>query len=89
MDPIISNVVARHKLSADLRTMLHNPSQADDLLTNAYQKLIGFKLGFDAMEEIPSDLRPYYNQVLMAMDAVGNAQKRTYQLRMMTRKLAK
>ncbi len=63
------------------------PAQADEALTDAYVKLVAFKQGLDDMEEIPDYLKPLYREVLKAMDAVGNAQKPTYQLRMMIQRL--
>jgi hypothetical protein len=39
------------------------------------------------MEEIPTSFHPYYDQCMKALDLVQKAQKETYQLRMMARKL--
>jgi len=67
--------------------MVGKPAEADEALTKAYQALVNFKLGMDAMHEIPATLKPYYQQVMKAMDVVIKAQKESYQLRMMMRKL--
>lgn len=76
----------RTKTAVDLRQQVGNPAAADDALSQAYRALVNFKLGFDAMEEIPRDLMPFYQQAMKAIDEVSKAQKSTYQLRMMMRK---
>jgi len=65
----------------------HAPAQADEAATKAYLSLLTFKNGFDVMEEIPKNFLPYYDQCLKAIGAIQDAQKETYQLRMMARKL--
>lgn len=62
------------------------PGEADDALGQAYRALINFKLGMDAMEEIPNYLKDLYPQTMKAIDLITNAQRETYQLRMMTKK---
>jgi hypothetical protein len=65
------------------------PAEADEALGQAYVKLVSFKQGLDAMEEIPAHLKPLYSQVMKAMDEVGEARKHTYQLRMMVQKISR
>lgn len=64
-----------------------SPAEADELATKSYLALLSFKNGFDAMEEIPKNLYPYYDQCLKAISEIQRAQKEIYQLRMMARKL--
>jgi hypothetical protein len=71
----------------DLRQQIAKPAEADEALGAAYVKLVSFKQGFDDMEEIPKHLMPYYQQTMKAMDAVGEARKETYQLRMTVRRM--
>lgn len=66
---------------------LHKPAEADEALTKAYLALHSFKFGFDQMEEIPQQYLPVYNEIMKALDKVGEAQKHTHQLRHMTRRL--
>lgn len=66
---------------------IHKAAEADEALAQAYVKLVSFKQGLDEMEEIPRFLKPLYSEVMKAMDAVGEARKPTYQLRMMVSKL--
>ena len=65
----------------------HEPAKADETLTKVYLSLHSFKFGFDQMEEIPKNFLPIYDQTMKALDLVQKAQKETYQLRMMARKL--
>lgn len=67
----------------------HLPAQADQAATDTYMKLLAFKGAMDRMEEIPADLRPFYDQTGKAIDAVYKVQKETHQLAMSLRKLAK
>jgi hypothetical protein len=67
--------------------VLHRPAEADEALGKAYVALISFKQGMDSMEEIPSQLHPYYDQVMKAMNEVGEARKHTAQLRGMVQRL--
>jgi len=80
---------ARRWKAAKIRfeDQIAKPAQADTALTDAYVKLMTFKQGLDNMEEIPDYLKPLYREVLKAMDAVGDAQRLTYQLRMMVQRL--
>lgn len=79
--------VASRYAAVDFRQQIHKPAEADEVLGQAYLKLVSFKQGIDAMEEIPTYLKPYYRQVLKAIDAVVDARKETTQLRGMVRKL--
>jgi hypothetical protein len=79
--------VASRYAAVDFRQQIHKPAEADEALGQAYLKLVSFKQGIDAMEEIPTYLKPYYRQVLKAIDAVVDARKETTQLRGMVRKL--
>lgn len=68
-------------------TVMHKPAEADEGLAKAYLSLVSFKQGLDSMEEVPSNLRALYAQVMKAMDEVTEARKHTYQLRMMMQRL--
>lgn len=91
-DQVVSTkaVVSRDVVATglDLRQMVHKPAEADESLGSAYRSLINFKLSIDAMQEIPTYLKPHYNQTLKSIDKIVSAQKETYQLRMMLRKLS-
>ena len=65
---------------------LHKPADADESVREAYRALVGFKQSFDAMEEIPSYLRPAYKQLNVAIDALFEAGQETHQLRMVMRR---
>ena len=81
-------VVERTKQAAvRFDNMVGNPAKADEALGDAYRALIDFKLGLDAMEEIPGFLLPYYKQVMLTIGKVIPAQQEAYQLRMMMTKL--
>ena len=68
--------------NVDLRSLLHKPGEADEALRKAYLSLLSFKNGFDVMEEIPKTLLPYYNQTMLALGKIQDAQQPTYQLKM-------
>lgn len=68
---------------------MHLPAQADEALAEAYRALMSFKGALDQMQEIPSDLQPYYRQIMKAADAVVGARKESYQLREMVKRLAR
>jgi hypothetical protein len=87
MDPIVKNVVARCKKSVDLNQVLDRPVTADKMAHDATAALSTFKQGFDSMEEIPSNLMPYYKQTMKAIDLLAKAAEETYQLRMMIRRM--
>ena len=83
-----ARVLERYKAAAvRFEEQIGKPREADEALGQAYVKLVSFKQGLDAMNEIPAYLKPVYSEVLKAMDAVGDARKYSYQLRMMVQKL--
>ena len=79
--------VAARFAAVRFEEQIAKPAEADDALHQAYVKLVSFKQGLDAMEEIPRYLQPVYSEVMKAMNEVGEAQKHTYQLRMMVQRL--
>lgn len=64
----------------------HLAAEADRHATDSYMKLGAFKGAMDQMEEIPADLRPYYDQTGKAIDAAYKLQQETHQLMMTVRK---
>jgi hypothetical protein len=64
----------------------HLAAEADRAATDSYMKLGAFKGAMDQMEEIPADLRPYYDQTGKAIDAAYKLQQETHQLMMTVRK---
>ena len=89
MDQVVKNVVARCKKSVDLNQVLDRPAIADRMTHDATAAIAAFKQGFDSMEEIPSELMPYYKQAMKALALLGRAGEETYQLRMMARRIPK
>ena len=76
------------KTAVDLRTVLDRPAKADDALALAYQSLVAFKQGLDSLDELPNGLDRVYKTVMDAVNSVGEARKDTYDLRLMTRRIA-
>jgi hypothetical protein len=66
----------------------HKAAEADTAAGQAFNSLIGLKMSLDQMDEIPSDLKPLYKEIMKAMDAVGTARKHTTQVRGMVRRIA-
>lgn len=67
----------------------HNALTTPTKLSESYRALHSFKAGLDAMEEIPADLMPLYQQVMKALDKLVKAQDEAHQLAEMTRKTVK
>jgi hypothetical protein len=67
----------------------HVASEADELIGSAYRKLHTLKFDFDQWEEIPSSLRPLYDQICSVASAVGELRQKTGQLREDVKKAAK
>jgi type IV secretory pathway VirJ component len=77
----------RWKVAVDLNQVLDRPATADLRTHDAVAALISFKQGFDAMEEIPTELMPYYKQTMKTIGLLGKAAEEAYQLRMMVRRM--
>jgi len=65
---------------------LWNAAEADEALGKAYRSLVDLKMGFDSWEEIPKSAMPLYKEIMKAMNAVGEARKPTYQVRLMVQR---
>lgn len=63
----------------------HAPAAADDDARRAYMELLKFKSAMDGMDEIPSNLRPLYQQCMQTISKIQDAQAQSHQLRMMAR----
>lgn len=70
------------------RVRFDRAATADEALGQAYRSLNDLKADLDAMEEIPKFLASYYDLIMKAASAVGDARKDTYQLREVTKRVA-
>ena len=81
-------VASKRNATLTFNQVMSKPAEAHDALTTAYLGLISIKTSMDAMGVIPTNLKPFYQQTLKAIDAVTKAQQETYQLRMQMKRIS-
>ncbi len=70
-----------------LESVTYKAAEADEMLSKVYLTLHGLKAGYDAMEEIPSYLRPSYTQLMKVLGLLHPVQQESHQLREMVKRL--
>jgi len=81
------------KVSAKSDLSLHLAAEVDELMGEAYRKMHTLKAEMDKFEEIPNYLKSFYDEVLKAANAIGEARTgrkaSTTQVREMAKKIAR
>ena len=67
---------------------LHNAAKADEETGKAYVHLVDLKLGFDRIEEIPSQYDRLYREIMNGMDALRKARQITTNVRELVRRMS-
>jgi flagellin-specific chaperone FliS len=79
-------VAARFR-TAKFDAVTYKAGEAEEFLRKAYLALHSFKFGLDEMEEIPSHLKPIYDQMMKVLGHMHPVQQEAHQLTQMTSKM--